>query len=362
MKILYVITDLGIGGAERLVINLADKMAYLGHQVCIVVLTDPILFTPSDLRIQIVALNMTKAPWDFARAYFAFRRVIVEFQPDVIHSHMVHANLLARLIKLVVGVPRLICTAHSKNEGGRLRMLAYRLTDSLANVSTNVSCEAVRAFEIQGAVPVGKMLAVVNGIDCDVFRLDTNSRIEIRQSLSIKDGCIVFIAVGRLYEVKDYPNLLNAYSLSCISNPNSCLWIIGDGPLRKELEELAISLEIRDTVHFFGVRHDIPKLMSAADVFVLSSVWEGLPLVVGEAMATGCLVVATDCGGVKELVGSSGYLVSPSDSVSLSKAMSEVANLSNVTAEYLRVHARQRIVEGFGLDSAAKRWLEIYSC
>lgn len=361
MKLLFLITGLGVGGAERLVVNLADKMSARGHQVMIVSLTGPTLFKPVDPAIQVVALEMVKSPLGFVRAYGLLRRLIHEFQPNVVHSHMVHANLLARLVRLSVSVPRLVCTAHNTNEGGRLRMLAYRLTDALADVSTNVSREAVEAFEGQGAVPRGKMLAVLNGIDCEVFSPDARSRSEIRQSFAVDREIKVFIAVGRLFEAKDYPNLLNAFAQASTSLTHSCLWIVGDGPLRADLEARAGTLGLTGRVRFLGVRHDIPALLRAADVFVLSSAWEGFGLVVAEAMATETPVVATNCGGVKEVVGDCGYLVPPCDSKALAIAMIEAASLSDVQVKAMGQRARQRIVARFSLDRTVDSWLDIYA-
>lgn len=361
MKILFLISGLGIGGAERLVVNLADKMAGRGNEVMIVSLTGPTLFRPVDPAIRIIALDMVKSPLGFVRAYASLRRVIHEFEPEVVHSHMVHANLLARLVRPFVSVPRLVCTAHNTYEGGRLRMLAYRLTDGLADVSTNVSREAVKAFEEKGAVPRGRMLAVVNGIDCEVFSPDTSSRVKMRQSFAIDGEHKVFIAVGRLFEAKDYPNLLNAFAQIVSSLKQSCLWIVGDGPLRADLEAQVGALGLEGRVRFLGVRHDIPALLRAADVFVLSSAWEGFGLVVAEAMATETPVVATNCGGVAEVVGECGYLVPPCDSKALATAMIEAANLSVEQVQAISLRARQRIVARFSLDRTVDHWLEIYA-
>lgn len=361
MKILFVITGLGIGGAERLVLNLADKMAEKGHTVAIISLTGPSLFLPINADIQITDLNMTKGPLGLFRAYWNLCQLVAQFRPDVVHSHMVHANIFTRLVRLFSPMGRLVCTAHNKYEGGRLRMLSYRLTNFLADISTNVSREAVEAFEHMKAVPKGQMLAVYNGIDCNVFSPKENSRIKTRESLLVSESCVVFVAVGRLVDAKDYPNLLNAYALTCTSLTNSMLWIVGDGPLRQALEGLAIELGIQKRVVFFGVRHDIAQLLRAADVFVLSSAWEGFGLVVAEAMATGLIAVATNCGGVAEVVGDWGILVPPEDSRSLSAALFSAATMPSEDARKIKLQARQRIVQQFSLDVAVDKWLKIYS-
>lgn len=95
--------------------------------------------------------------------------MIKNYKPDVVHAQMVHANILTRLIRLTTSISKLICTAHSSNEGGILRMLAYRITDSLANLTTNVSSTAVASFELQYAVPKNSMLTVYNGVDFTNF-------------------------------------------------------------------------------------------------------------------------------------------------------------------------------------------------
>ncbi|MFX5700993.1 glycosyltransferase, partial [Acinetobacter baumannii] len=96
----------------------------------------------------------------FGSALKKFKTVIEQFKPDVVHAHMVHANIFARLARKYVSFPRLICTAHSNNEGGRLRMLAYRLTHGLADMTTNVSRQACESFENFGAVPKSDIFTV----------------------------------------------------------------------------------------------------------------------------------------------------------------------------------------------------------
>ena len=361
MRVLLLSNSLGIGGAERLVVSLADQLAARGHTVMVVSMTGPSLFLPSNPHIEVVALHMHKTLRGLLGGYLAMRRLLRRFQPDVLHSHMVHANLLARLLRLTVAMPRLICTAHNTNEGGRLRMLAYRVTDALADISTNVSHEAVAAFEQKGAVPRGRMLAVMNGIDCAEFFADAQSRLEIRQSLEIDASAQVFIAVGRLTEAKDYPNLLQAFMRVSAERAEARLWIVGDGPLRGALEALANSLGLAGRVRFLGIRHDVPALLRGADIFVLSSAWEGFCLAAAEAMATRLPVVVTDSGGVREAVGDCGYLVPPRDVDALVEGMLEVARLSPEQAQQLGLRARQRIVQQFSLQRMVDRWLQIYT-
>jgi glycosyltransferase involved in cell wall biosynthesis len=307
MKILLVITDLGMGGAQHVVVNLADALVSRGHTVKIAYLTGEALVLPSNSEIEVASIGM-KGAKDFFKAYIKLRVLINSFKPDVVHSHMIHANLLSRLVRLTVKVPKLVCTAHSNNEGSKLRMFAYRLTDKLANISTNVSEEAVEAFIKAGAVKPGRMISVVNGIDTDRFVFDAKVRDEKRIELESANQQMI-LAVGRLDIPKDYPNLLNAIALLKEQRQYFKVFIAGDGPLKQELLTLTKNLKIESFVEFLGIRRDIPALMTASDIFVLPSAWEGFGLVVAEAMACERVAVATDCGGVVEVIGANGFLV-----------------------------------------------------
>jgi glycosyltransferase involved in cell wall biosynthesis len=239
-------------------------------------------------------------------------------------------------------------------------MLGYRITDRLADLSTNVSNEAVEAFVSKGAVAKGRMIPVYNGIDTTIFGPDPQAHREVRESLTLGADEILLLAVGRLWKQKDYPNLLRALA---DLNTEHCprLFIVGDGPLRAELAELVSSLNLRDYVQFLGIRHDIPALMAACDVFVLSSEFEGFGLVVAEAMACEKLVVATDCGGVREVVGDAGLLVPPRDTEALVLALKRALSMSPGERASHGREGRLRVEQRYSLENTASRYLAIYA-
>jgi len=359
LKIMYVITGLGVGGAEKVVTSLADKMADQGNEVLVVYMTGDALVRPSNPAVGLVKLKVNSI-WDLPVFFIRFRQLHSCFEPDVVHTHMVHANLLVRLCRLITPMRRLVTTAHNRNEEGRFRMAGYRVTNWLADVSTNVSVEAVRAFEGQNAVPAGKMLAVHNGISLSQFRKSVSGVSRIRSELEVAEYKKLIVAVGRLSEPKDYPNLLSALARVGHENSDWHLAIAGDGPLRNELASLCQKLGLGDRVSFLGVRDDIPDLLSAADLFVLSSAWEGFPIVIGEAMACECVVVATDCGGVREFLGDSGFLVEPKNPEALAAAISHALKLSPEQRVALGRSSRARIEELYSLEATVDKWLAIY--
>lgn len=355
MKILYIITGLGFGGAEKVVCDLADQMVLKGHEVKIAYLTGDKLMKPKSSNIEIIylALNGIKS---FIPASIQYRNLLRSFRPDVVHAHMVHANIFVRLNRINQKIPKLICTAHNSNEGGKIRMLAYKYTNLLSDINTNVSKEASQAFINKGAFTKENLITVYNGIDLNKFKF-SNSKNDI---VSIDDGFTNFLSVGRLNEQKDYPNLLNAISQLDV-NLKVRFNIVGDGELRLAIENLIDSMGIKNKVNLLGRRKDIATLMHQSDFFILPSKYEGFGLVVAEAMACGTFVIATDCGGVREVLGDTGILVSPQDSQALAQAMQQALSLTDEQISSNNIRARKRIEELFSLEKSVEKWLEIYT-
>ncbi|WP_201610406.1 glycosyltransferase [Psychrobacter submarinus] len=360
MKVLMVITSLGVGGAEKVVTSLADQLVNLGHEVIIVYLTGEALITPKQDSIQLVNLNISSARGLIAGSK-KLRKLIKDFKPDVVHSHLVHANILCRVLRPTTTIPRLITSAHNTNEEGRSRIIAYRLTDRFTDISTNVSEEAVQAFIDQHAVRSGRMLTLHNSISTIEFNYSDKNRTKVRDELDVVHTDQLIVSVGRLNEQKDYPNLLSAIKVLSKKHQNITLAIAGDGPHLQALQKQTINLGINNKVRLLGIRTDIPSLMSAADVFVLSSAWEGFGLVVAEAMACERVVVATDCGGVREVVGDAGFLVPPRDSLKLANALEKALELDSKERLQLGKEARNRILEHYSLAAATEKWLHLYS-
>lgn len=358
MNIVYLITGLGMGGAERIVVDLADAADKEGHDVTIVLLTGPILVKPKSTRIKLIHLDM-KSKLDFIKAYYKLTKIVRDIAPDVIHSHMVHANIIARLIRLITPIKKLVCTAHNTIEGGRLRTWAYRATDYLADISTNVSEEATRGYISSGAAPSHKMVTIVNGIDTNRFSFNPAARQHLRQELNLMASHIL-LSIGRLYAQKDYPNILHAAAIVRSHIDDFVLLIAGEGPLDNELRQLARQLDLENHVQFLGLRSDIPDLLSSCDAFVLGSAWEGMPLVLGEAMACERLVVATDCGGVKELIGDLDELVPPQNPTMLAQKIVRLLQLpQDIKSQYQKSH-RDRIVKHFSLKAMYENYMRLY--
>lgn len=352
MKILYVLTGLGLGGAEKVVVDLADQMHVLGHDVKIAYLAGDVQIKPASTDVEIIALHLNSAQ-HFLLASKKYQKLVKSFRPDVVHAHMVHANIFTRLNRALCPVPKLICTAHSSNEGGKARMLAYRLTNRLSDINTNVSQEATQAMISKGAFTKKTVVTVYNGINLNNFKNNP-------KSIRLEQNTLNFITVGRYTDAKDYPNLINAFAILKKNNRAINLTIVGDGELRDQIESLIKELELEEDVTLLGRRSDIPQLLSQADIFVLASKFEGFGLVVAEAMACECYVVATDSGGVAEVMGNTGKLVPIQNSQALADALENTIALSSKERMQNNRKARVRVEQLFSLETSVQKWLALY--
>jgi glycosyltransferase involved in cell wall biosynthesis len=365
MRIVYLLSSLGVGGAEKQALAIADRMATRGHTVALLVLM-PRLAAEWPTAIPTLHLDVHKTPWSVLKSFKRGREFLREFQPDLVHSHSFHANIFARLLRLTAPPFVVLSTVHNVYEGGWHRMLAYRLTDSLSCWTVAVSQAAADRFTRLGAVPRRKCSVILNGIDIHEFAPDRESGARIRAEMGVSESKeeaeFVWIAVGRLAPAKDYPNILRAFAEVRSWRGDARLWIAGGAGVGEiaTLQQLRSELGIGDSVRWLGLRRDMPAVLAAADAFVSGSAWEGMPLAVGEAMAIAKPVVATDVGGVRELVGDAGVIVPAKDSAALAMAMLNTMKQSREALAVTGQAARQRIADHFSMDRTADTWEELY--
>jgi glycosyltransferase involved in cell wall biosynthesis len=370
MRIAYVLTSLGVGGAERQVVTLAKRMALRGHAVSLVVLR-PRQPEEWPTSLDLVRLEMRKTPAGFFAGLAKARSFLRGFQPDLLHSHTFPANMTARLLHLLslarLGcgphhpAPPVISTIHNIYEGPWPRMLAYRLTDPFSSHTTAVSQAAAARFVRLQAVPARKCSVVTNGIDTQEFAPYPERRASLRARMGIHAE-FVWLAAGRIAAAKDYPNLLRTFVRVHAAAAHARLWIAGEavGDGFAAMQAMAAERGLADSVRWLGLRRDMPALLDAADGFVLASAWEGMPLALGEAMAMEKPVIATDVGGVRELVGGSGVIVPAKSPEELAASMLALMRSRPEARASLGGAARARIQEKFSIEARADEWEALY--
>ncbi|TDA69489.1 MAG: glycosyltransferase [Clostridia bacterium] len=363
MRTIFLTTGLAYGGAETQLVNLATRLKKRGWDVRVISMLPPQAFT-EELQaagIPLATLNMRRGVPD-PRAVFKLVAIFRQWRPRILTTFMFHANLLGRIAGRLGGVPIIVSSIRNENFGGPRRDQVLRLTDWMGDVTTTNSRLAADSLVKRGVVPAARIRVIPNGLVLDKFLPNGSDRTSFRQQLGIAEDDFLWLSVGRLEEQKDYPTLLQALQILGHKGQKAQLRVAGQGPLLENLQRQAADLGISDRVVFLGLRRDIPLLLNAADGFVLSSAWEGLPNVVMEAMAAAKPVVATSVGGVPELVqeGVSGYMVPPRNAEALAAAMGKMMAIPEAERKVMGQAGRAHIEANYSLDRVVDRWDELY--
>ena len=366
-NILLLTSSLAPGGAETVVMQLAMALRASECVVTVASMLEPSAFVDElrDVGVQVISLGMRPRHLNLG-GIWRFFRYLRHFRPDLIHAHMFHASILARIARFTTGIPA-ICTIHSEIEcshrktSASLREWLYRVTDVAASRTTAVSERVRQRYVENKIVPAHRIEVIDNGVDVERFRPDAEQRSQTRESL-LWGGSFVWLAAGRLAIAKDYPNLIQAFHRVHREFPHSRLAIAGEGPLRRLLEELIARHGLESAVSLLGLREDVPQLMNACDAFVMSSAWEGGPLVLLEAAACARPMVATKVGVAPQIVipGKTGFLVSPRNPTELLDAMKQLMEMTPEQRAQTGAMARLQVVDRFALESVCRRYQTLY--
>jgi glycosyltransferase involved in cell wall biosynthesis len=363
MRVMFLSTSMGMGGADKQLLSAAQLMVSRGHDVSIVSLTElgPMGLEAQASGIPTHSLDMRRGVPD-PRGLIRLVRLARAWKPDVLHSHMVHANLMARALRLFVPIPVMVSTIHNIYEGGPFWMAAYRMSNGLVDHMTIISEAAANRFVSERIVPRELLSCVPNGVDTERFqRVSPAARSSLRASLGVEQE-FVWLAVGRFEDAKDYPNMLRAFAGVRDRHPTAVLLLVGHGSLQEETESLARELALGDRIRFLGVRSDVPEVMAAADGYVMSSAWEGMPIALLEAAAAALPIVATRVGGNHEVVqdARTGFLVPPRDHDALSQAMLRLMALAPAERRAMGERGRDHVRDHYGLARVVDRWEDLY--
>jgi glycosyltransferase involved in cell wall biosynthesis len=365
---MYVVPDLGVGGAERHVTTLLPAL-------------DPERFAPSAVCIgrqgalfgslvadDVPAHALGRTKRQFLVALADLVRQMRRIRPDVVITRGYNAEMLGRIAAVLSRVPHSVVWVHNCGDlepRGRLRRLADRLLDPVTSAYYAVAQGQVSYLTDDLGYPEAKIRVIPNGTDPEALPFDpaTGRDPAVTDALGLHQGDAVVGVLAALRPEKDHPTLLRAARMVIDEFPRARFLVVGDGPERAGLERLAADLDIADRVIFTGSRSDVGDLLAAMDVFTLTSFTiECAPMALLEAMAAGRPAVCTAVGGVPDMIeeGVTGHLVPPRDPRALADAYLSLLR-DPERAKKMGLAARERLETEFSLDGsirAAERAIE----
>jgi glycosyltransferase involved in cell wall biosynthesis len=350
IRVVYLAHAFMVGGAEEMVLNLVRHLpARFEPMVCCIHEAGPMGEEIRQTGTPVAVLGLEpgfRRPWDVG----GIRRYLRETRPQIVHTFLLTASLYGRLAAIMERVPIVIGTEVNVYERKRWH---HALAERLLMAGTSrvvVSAESVRDFYVhQIHADPAKVDVIFNAVDFSQAQ-PSISKAELRASLGVPVGAMVVGVIARLTDQKGHRFLFDALaSRQELSNVHAI--VIGDGARRDSLVNQVETLRLASRVHFVGARRDLGNLLGAMDVFVMPSLWEGLPLSLVLAMGASLPVVATAVAGIPEVVddGRTGLLVPAGDASALAAALVSVCTDASLR-EGLGQAGRRSVLPRFGVD------------
>jgi glycosyltransferase involved in cell wall biosynthesis len=362
LSIVHVLSSFGLGGQERVALDLAAGQTAAGHRVRTVSLAaeDGPLRAEFERRgLVVAALPKRGAGVDF-RLPLRLTELFRTAEAEVVHTHNPQPLIYAGPAAKIAGAA-LVHTKHGVNpeRGKSVRRRLYQAATLLADAFVAVSESTAGAARAQREGLAARTHVIPNGIDLSRFAGASDARAAIRGELGIPADAFAVATVGRLFEEKGHAFLIRA--LAPTLGERFHLIVVGEGPERARLAAQVAALPGPGAVHLTGNRGDVPRVLGAVDAFALASVREGLPLVIPEAMAAGLPVVATAVGGVPDVVveGETGALVVYGDEAAL-RARLTALDADRSLARRWGAKGRERALSRYSAETMCAAYLDLY--
>lgn len=352
MKIMQVIPVLDLAGAETMCQNLAIELHKMGHEVMVVSLYKKETVVTENLRNESIPVEwMDKKNGLDPSCIFRLYKLIQRFKPDVVHSH-IYAGKYAHIAATMASVKSKVYTVHNvaqKEATDSNKRMNKVLFKKLGVVPVALTEEVQKSIEDVYGIDESKIPVVFNGIP-----LERCKPIQV-----YKKNATEIVHVGRFFEAKNHRNLIYAFVDAHARFPEIHLKLYGDGPLRNDMEKLVSELQAEKYIHFMGLTNDIYSAMSESDIFILPSIYEGMPMTLIEAMATGLPIITTPVGGIVDMLGDGKEAIfTETDSESIAESICKLVN--NVALRQSLGIAALKRSKQFSAIAMAKQYEEVY--
>lgn len=370
-RILHVITDLGIGGAERMLVSLVPVLADQGFVATVLSLV-PEGALAGRLREHGVAVHELemRSRRPHPRAIARMLRLIRDQEPDLVQTWMYHADLLGGLAARVASKAPVVWGLHNSTlDPSRTKRSTRWVVRACAALSDLVPAKIVSCSDVglslhaRQGYATHKLVSIPNGFDTNVLAPSAEHRHSVRAELGLGSNVVLVGQVARFDPQKDHQNFVQAAGRLAREAADAHFVLVGAGcePENGMLAKWIADTGAAERFHLLGLRTDAPRFLAAFDIAVLSSAFgEAFPLVIGEAMACGVPCVATDVGDSARIIGDTGRIVPPGDAPALAGALRELLRLPASLRQALGIAARSRIVREFSLASTGARYAALY--
>ena len=362
IKVLQVIGGMYLGGAERVVYNIVTHLDPEKYDLVIYCIHG-VGELGEDLINRGYKVELLGRNTGILKTLFTVSKYINLYKPDIIHTHTISAFLAIGPLAAIKKIPKWIHTFHYGNYPHIKKSYLYskkllsRFSTRLVTVSNSQKAAVTKYLSCGPA----KTLTIFNGVNGNPFLDDMYVRSSIRNEFGYDHNDIVLACIVVFTEQKGLTYLLQSIDGIADKIPNVKLLLVGGGPLEVELKKQASEIRHKDVITFAGWRKDVQQIMCGADAFILPSLWEGLPMVLLEAMASKLPVIVTDVADNLEVVGQgvSGYIVPPADIPSL--VDSTVKLLSDMRkAKIMGVEGFKRYRESYTVDIMVGNYAKLY--
>jgi len=352
MRIVHINSESSWGGGEAQTCHLICGLQGRGIENTLIATPgSQIARRLAEKGVRVIELTM-RGEWDVV-AIVRLARILRDSRPDVLQLHTSHAHALGLLAGRLAGVKRIVATRRMDLAiKGPLAALKYRHVDRVVAIS-----EIVRSMLLAAGVPQHRVTLIYSAVDCP----EPYPHGDLRAELGLDSQTLVIGTAAVLAERKGHKYLFEAVRMLKERFPHVRLLVAGEGPQESELRELAARLRLDKQILFLGFRRDVPQLLNTLDVFVLASLKEGLGVALLEAACAARPIVATNVGGIPEIVkdGETGLLVPPADSESLA---GEIAHLLEhpERARNLGSNAKAFVRDRFSVKSMVESYIRLY--
>jgi len=369
MKIVHIISGLTNGGAEAVLYRLCASDTKSTHIVISLSEEGKYADMLRDAGVELHCLCMSRGIISFLSSLAKLYRLLRNISPDAIQTWMYHSDLVGGLVARLAGVRNIFWGIHSTtldpDQSPRATILVSKINAKLSYfIPRQVICCAQKSLEVHAELGYAKnkLLVVNNGYDLSQYYIDSEMAKSIKGELSLDDGSLLIGLVGRFDAQKDHRNLIQALAIVKETYPQTkCLLI---GPNLNDSNQILGGWidrhKLRENILLLDQRGDVPAIMNALDIHVLSSAFgEAFPNVLNEAMACGTPCVTTDIGDAALIVGDTGWVVPPKNPEALAQAILLALTekqTSQKAWKYRQLKARQRVEENFSIETMIRKY------